>query len=179
MLRLSLLYHIRKIWLRAVNSIGGVWYYGQSLLSQFNLTKLSSHESIYRTPIQPLLLSLKQLPLLCYLDPLSMLIWFHWWIIHIQILPLVVTRLFESWFQGFFFYLRWDLISSRTWRKKDNLVLQRPSHVFQGTKITEMWDGNIKLHSRLCYWRSCIAMFFYLFLPSWLKSSLHFLWKVD
>lgn len=55
MLRLSLMYHMRKIWLWAVNSIRGVWYYGESLLSQFNLTKLSSHESIYRIPIQPLL----------------------------------------------------------------------------------------------------------------------------
>lgn len=149
MLRLSLMYHIRKIWLRAVNSIRGVWYYGQSLLSQFNLTKLSSHESIYRTPIQPLLFVSQTTAIAVlfrssfHVNPVSSVNYSY------SSSPIGSGEVhLEVDFKAFFFfYLRCDLIGSRTWRKKDNLVLQRPSHVLQGTKITKnvAWKSKASL----------------------------------
>lgn len=133
--------------MRAVNSIRGVWYYGQSLLSQFNLTKLSSHESIYRTPIQPLL-SVSQTTAIAVLfrssfhvNPVSSVNYSY------SSSPIGSGEVLWKLISRLFFYLRCDLIGSRTWRKKDNLVLQRPSHVFQGTKITKnvAWKSKASL----------------------------------
>jgi hypothetical protein len=114
--------------------------------------------------IQSQILSLKQLPLLCHLDPLSMLIWCRQWIIHTWIAPLAVTRSSIFFISGL--YVRWDFTGFRTWKKVDNLLLTEMK------KDVGKWDGNIKLHSRLCYWRSHIARFFCLLLPPLLKSSL-------
>jgi hypothetical protein len=138
----------------------------KSLLSQFNLTNLSSHVAIIWSDAHSISNFVSQTTAITlpfrssfYVNLVSSMNYTH------SNCPIGSDKVINFFFINAL-YVRWDFTGFRTWKKVDNLLLTEMK------KDVGKWDGNIKLHSRLCYWRSHIARFFCLLLPPLLKSSL-------